>query len=514
MNDALLSTSVSRRTVLLSALGATATIALGACTSSSAARKPGGTTNPRADAYKKLIDQTEASRAANGTVISTDLLMKPATVDLGGLTAETWTFGGELPGALIRAKVGDTLKIAVNNSLPQPTTVHWHGLALRNDMDGVPGLTQDPIGPGKAFEYTFLAAHPGTYWFHPHVGVQQDRGLYAPLIIDDPNEAGAYDAEWIVVLDDWTDGVGQSPDAILADLMKNGMNMDRMDHSGMPMPYSEANPLGADTGDVDYPHYLINGKLPTAPSTFTASPGQRIRIRIINAGADTAFRVALGDHRMTVTHTDGFPIIPTDVDALLLGMGERYDVIVTTGDGAFALTAAPVGKQGAPALAVMKTGAGTAAPAGEMPTTSGVLGTVEKFQAHESVELKKTKMSKKLPATLGGDMMTYTWTINGVAHVRDKGIMSITQGDTGRLRIKNATMMFHPMHLHGHTFQVRSVNGVPMQHGPRKDTVIVRPMETVDVDFVADNPGSWMFHCHNAYHGEAGMMTAIDYELT
>ncbi len=514
MNDALLSTSVSRRAVLLSALGATATIAIGACTNSAADRKPAATTNPRSDAYQKLIDQTEAQRTANGTIVRADLLMKPATVDLGGLAVATWTFGGELPGALIRAKVGDTLKIAVNNSLPQPTTVHWHGLALRNDMDGVPGLTQDPIGPGKSFEYNYVSTHPGTYWFHPHVGVQQDRGLYAPLIIDDPNEPGNYDAEWIVVLDDWTDGVGQSPDAILADLMKNGMNMNGMNHGGMAMPYSDTNPLGSDTGDVDYPHYLINGRLPTAPSTFSAAPGERIRIRIINAGADTAFRVALDDHKMTVTHTDGFPVIPTDVDALLLGMGERYDVIVTAGDGAFALRAAPVGKQGPSGLAVLKTAAGTVGPAGVPPPTSGVLGTVETFQADESVELETTKTFKKLPATLGGNMMDYTWTINGVAHVVDKGIMSIKRGDTGRMRMKNATMMFHPMHLHGHTFQVRAVNGVPMARGPRKDTVIVRPMETVDVDFVADNPGSWMFHCHNAYHGEAGMMTAIDYELT
>ena len=119
-------------------------------------------------------------------------------------------------------RAGTELVAVVENHLPDPTTVHWHGIALPFDMDGVPGVTQDPIEPGASFTYRFTPTTPGTYFLHPHVGVQLDRGLYAPLIVDDPHDPGDYDDEWIVVLDDWTDGVGPSPDQILAGLLGNG----------------------------------------------------------------------------------------------------------------------------------------------------------------------------------------------------------------------------------------------------------------------------------------------------
>ena len=190
------------------------------------------------------------------------------------------------------------LRIHVENALPVETSVHWHGIRLHNGSDGVPGLTQEPVAPAAGFIYEFLAPDPGTYFFHPHSGVQIDRGLYSPLIIGDPAEPGGYDHEWVPVLDDWTD------------------------------------------------HYLINGRIPRSPRTLTARPGQRARIRIINAAADTLFRVALGGHVMTVTHTDGFPVQPVETRALHLAQGERVDVLVTLGDGVFPLVAAAEGKGG------------------------------------------------------------------------------------------------------------------------------------------------------------------------
>jgi FtsP/CotA-like multicopper oxidase with cupredoxin domain len=197
--------------------------------------------------------------------------------------------------------------------------------------------------------------------------------------------------------------------------------------------------LGGDAGDISYPYYLINGRIPAAPTTFTAKPGQRIRIRLINAGSDTAFRVALAGHTMTVTHTDGYPVLPTEVDAVLMGMGERYDVIVTAGDGVFPLVASAEGKN-AVARALLATGTGSPADPGFRPP--------------------------------------------------------------------ELTMMWHPMHLHGHTFQVIKPDGTG---GARKDTTIVQPMQKVSVALLADNPGIWMMHCHNTYHQEAGMMTSLDY---
>jgi FtsP/CotA-like multicopper oxidase with cupredoxin domain len=207
-------------------------------------------------------------------------------------------------------------------------------------MDGASPASPD-IATGADFVYRFSVPHPGTYWAHPHTGLDADTGLYLPVIVDDPNDPANYDAEWVVVLDDWTDGVGSTPQQIYDDL--HGGSMPGM--GGMPGMgamhgmggVGGSTLLGGDAGDVSYPYYLINGRNPAAPTTFNAKSGQRVRIRIINAGSDTAFRVALAGHRMTVTHTDGYPVKPTDVDAVLLGMGERYDVLVTVGDGVFPL---------------------------------------------------------------------------------------------------------------------------------------------------------------------------------
>lgn len=134
---------------------------------------------------------------------------------MGGRTVATWAFGDTVPGPLLRATAGDTLRVDVANGLAVDTSVHWHGIALRNDMDGVPGITQDPIAMGESFRYEFVVPDPGTYFYHPHTGVQLDRGLYGVLVVDDPAEPGDYDAEWIVVLDDWVDGTGRSPDDVL-----------------------------------------------------------------------------------------------------------------------------------------------------------------------------------------------------------------------------------------------------------------------------------------------------------
>ena len=209
----------------------------------------------------------------------------------------TWAYGDAVPGTPIRATAGDLVRVGFRNDLPAETSVHWHGLAIGNDMDGVPHVTSDPVAPGGTFAFEFVVPDPGTYWFHPHTGLQTDRGLYAPFIVDDPAEPGGYDAEWVVMLDDWTDGVGPSPEDIYAGLRRSGGAMMGMGGMG-----------GHAAGDVDYPLYLINGRAPTDPDVLAAKPGQRVRLRIINAGSDTIFDVALGGHDLTVTHSDGYPV--------------------------------------------------------------------------------------------------------------------------------------------------------------------------------------------------------------
>ncbi|MBA3338555.1 MAG: multicopper oxidase domain-containing protein, partial [Geodermatophilaceae bacterium] len=255
------------------------------------------------------------------------------------------------------------------------------------------------------------------------------------------------------------------------------------------------------------PYYLVNGRIGTAPQVTDARAGQRLRLRLINAGGDTAFRVALGGHQLTVTHTDGFPVQPFTGDAILIGMGERVDILVTLGDGVFPLVSVAEGKDGA-GLALIRTGAG-AAPGPDIrpPELAGRIVTVRDLRAADDVLIADGRPDRTHELLLEGGMAGgYQWTING--HTFDRAEpLSVRAGETVRLRFSNRSMMFHPMHVHGHTFQVRNDQG----DGPRKDTVIVRPMETVVADLVADNPGQWLTHCHNIYHAESGMMTTLSY---
>jgi multicopper oxidase len=264
----------------------------------------------------------------------------------------TWAYGDSVPGPLLRVRAGDLMRVQVDNQPAATTSVHWHGIALRNDMEGVPG--RDP-GSDQSGDVVHLRVHrpgPGTYFYHPHSGVQIDRVLYGALLVDEVANPGGYDVEWIVVLDDWVDGTSRTPEQVLKGLTStssssagSGNGMGGMD-MGSGMGERMTSPMLGGAGDIAYPHYLANGRVPAAPVTLTAKPGQRARLRLVNAGSDTAFRIALGGHRLTVTHSDGFPVAPVTSDALLIGMGERYDVIVTVGDGVFPLVALAEGKQG------------------------------------------------------------------------------------------------------------------------------------------------------------------------
>jgi FtsP/CotA-like multicopper oxidase with cupredoxin domain len=473
----------------------------------------GRSTRPAASQTASMaaaIAAAEAARPHTGRTVTASLTPRLATIDLGGILARTLAYGDAIPGPLIRANVGDELAVTVANRLDHPTSVHWHGIALRNDMDGAAPATPN-IDAGRDFTYRFSVPHPGTYWAHPHTGLDADYGLYLPVIVDDPAEPGNYDAEWIVVLDDWTDGIGKTPQQLYDDLRGTGKratdNMPAM--SGVPGigGVGAGAPLGGNGGDISYPHYLINGRVSAAATTFTAKPGHRIRIRIINAGSDTAFRVALAGHAMTVTHTDGYPVAPTQVDALLIGMGERYDVIVTAGDGIFPLVALAEGKN-ALARALLSTGAGTAPDPGFQPAElNGRLGAADVLTATPANDLGSVKRDITLSTDLTGSMTNYDWGINGQRYPDTKPL-TIRHGQHATLTFTNSTTMWHPMHLHGHTFQVIKPDGSP---GPRKDTVIVLPKQKVGATLIADNPGIWMLHCHNTYHQAAGMMTSLNY---
>ncbi|HEY2500422.1 MAG TPA: multicopper oxidase family protein [Mycobacterium sp.] len=491
---------------------------------------------------RAAIAAAEAARPHSGRYVTATLTPQPAQIDLGGPIVHTLAYGNTIPGPLIRAGIGDELVVTVSNRLDHPTSVHWHGIALRNDMDGAAPATPN-IDAGQDFTYRFSVPNSGTYWGHPHTGLDADMGLYLPVIVDDPTE-GNYDAEWIVVLDDWTDGIQYSPQQWYDHLTRQSGTQDTPGATPAPTttstaptttrrntrtttPKSSSSPtsrvptstsaaagqagtsdlLDGDAGDIPYPYYLVNGRIPAAPTTFNTKPGQRVRIRFINTGSDTAFRVALADHSMTVTHTDGYPVVPKQVDALLIGMAERYDVIVTAADGVFPLVAVAEGKNSL-ARALLTTGAGSTPDVEFLPTELDKrVGTIGMFTATTPVNLGRPEANLNLPVVLGGNMAQYTWTINSEPYSKTDPL-HIRQGQRPALTFDNPTMMYHPIHLHGHTFQLINADG---SLGARKDTVIVLPKQKILAVLVADNPGTWMMHCHNTYHQEAGMQTRLDY---
>lgn len=492
---------VPRRAFLIGSILTGAGV-LAACSASGAATGvPVTATSP---AVRRLEQQR---RSPGQQVASARLTPRPVEVDLGGRIVSTWSYDDQVPGPLLRARAGDLLRVEVDNQLPVETSVHWHGLALSNDMDGVPGLTQDPIAAGDRFVYEFTVPHAGTYFYHSHSGLQLDRGLYGALIVDDPAEPGDYEHEWIVVLDDWLDGTGRTPDDVARDL-GIGTGMGGMDHGAMDMGGMDMgeetmlSPLLGGAGDVSYPHFLVGGRVPDDPMVLTAAPGQRARIRFVNAAADTAFRVALGGHRMTVTHTDGFPVVPQDTDALLIGMGERFDVLVTLSDGVFPVFAQAEGKTGY-GQAVVRTASGELPiqPRPDELDRRVLLGT--DLAPREYVRLAERDHDLYHSVDMGGTMSPYRWTLNGRAHP-NSAPLNVNEGQRVRMRMRNMSDMFHPMHLHGHTFALTDT-------GLRKDTVTIGPMRTVEIEFDTDNPGQWALHCHNAYHQEAGMMTTVSY---
>ena len=450
----------------------------------------------------------ESARSRSGRIVRRELQAGPTTIDLAGRPARTWAFDGTVPGPEIRVTSGDELQLTLRNALPNSTSVHWHGIALRNDMDGVPGVTQRSIKAASSFEYSFIVPDPGTYWFHPHVGVQLDTGLMAPLIVEDPDEKGDYDDDVVLVLDDWTDDVGRSPSAIFERMRKEGMpsmkGMEGMEHmEGMP---SRREPLGSDTGDVKYPFHLINGKVPDDPYVVSASPGRKIRLRLVNGGSDTAYRFAIGGHRLAVTHADGFPVRPVEVDTLILGPGERYDVTVTIEDGVFPISAVPEGKDDPPAMGVLRSASGSIPSTdARPPELQRRLLSYADLVPTEPVRLTSGDPDRVIDMSLQMGGGGRRWLIDGKVY-GDHEPIRVESGEHVRLRMNNRSMMFHPMHVHGHTFAVGG-----RYAGFRKDTVNVLPMQKLEIDLKADNPGQWLVHCHNVYHGELGMMTVLSY---
>ncbi len=439
------------------------------------------------------------------------LAAAPMRVDLAGREVPTWGYG-TVPGPEIRLRAGDLMRVQLQNELPEDTTIHWHGLAPPNRMDGVPGLTQAPVTPGEGFTYEFRVPIAGSFMYHAHVGMQLDRGLYGPLIVEPRDEPLSYDREYTIMLDDWADGLEDgSPDA-------EGHGAEGHHDGGgggARGPLGELPPQAAAQGDPGrtisfggrgYPLLLVNGRPPEDPQVLEGRAGDRLRLRVMNVAADTGFRFAVAGHRLTITHTDGMPVEPVTVDALRLGMGERYDVLVDLDqrDGAWQMGVVPEGRAGWGRALLRYTGspASSAPPVTAWPgELDGRLAGSDELLALDPPTLPGGAPDRVVDLTLEGTE------ISGQSYP-DADPLPVSEGEWVRMTMRNTSAKWHPMHLHGHHFQVLTPTG----RGPVKDTVSVPARGgVVTFDFLADNPGKWLFHCHNHHHMEDGMVREIRY---
>ena len=404
------------------------------------------------------------------------------------------TVNGVFPGPEIRVREGEMFKAQVENHLEIETSSHWHGLLLPAIMDGVPDVSHKAI-PSKQiqiFEYPLLQS--GTYWYHSHTGLQEQIGFAGPFIIEANNEAHDYDKDYTIFLSDW---LHDSVDDVFEELKKG--------EEPMAMAMDEP-----DLSDVKYPSFLMNGRGNDSYWTGMVSVGQKIRLRIIGAGASTLFKFMVAEHKMMLSHVDGLPVQLMEIDNLLIGMGETYDVIVTIQKaGAFTIHAMAQDGTGQ-AIGVLYTR--DAKPVADLNIPSWGPNAL-RYENMRSLELTTLPDGPlhEINMSLTGNMAKYEWGIDNQLYPNADPYF-IKEGERIRVTMKNETNMWHPMHLHGHFFRVLA-RGADNNRIPLKHTVNIGPKETLSFEFFADNPGKWIFHCHNLYHIDAGMGRVFIYQV-
>ncbi len=525
----------------------------------------------------------------SGDVI--DLTIDNHHFSTGGRSGHAIAVNGSVPGPLIRLREGQEVTLNVTNNLSEDSSIHWHGLLLPFQYDGVPGVSFPGIRPGETFTYRFPIRQTGTYWWHSHSGLQEQAGHYGPLVIEgehahhmpDPR----YDRDYVVLLSEFTP---RHPHEIARMLMvgEHYFNRQMMTLGDGDMSLEDRLMWGAmrmnprdvlDVTGATYT-YLVNGHGPADDLEFLFNPGERIRLRIINGSAMTFFDVRIPGVEMQVIAADGQEVDPVEVHEFQIGVAETYDVIVTPPDGSHAFVAEAMDRSGMGVASLTShRGHRATPPPLREPVTLGMVdmgmgnmggmnhsghvgmegmdhgsGSMDHSMRDTSLlpdsvavgpgvdmvspmpmdrmdfpglgldtvdhrvlrytDLKAANPNphrmptRQLEIHLTGNMERYMWSFDGrqFSAVTDDPIRF---GYDERVRVKlvNDTMMAHPIHLHGHFFEL--VNGAGMTDQPLKHTVVVQPGSTATFDLTANEPGDWAFHCHLLYHMHAGMMQTV-----
>jgi FtsP/CotA-like multicopper oxidase with cupredoxin domain len=475
-----------------------------------------------------LLSSAQRGFAATSPVVEYELKVGSRDAQPDGRSRTIWCYNDELPGPLIRAKLGQKLRIKVANRLQAPTSVHWHGLHQPGtwQMDGVDKVSHEPIAPGASFTYEFIATPAGTHWYHSHVGVQYGNGLFGPLVVDEFVPPAKYHREVVLVINDW---FLRPAEQILAGLihpmqpadgkmpaMKSSTaanSMKSMGMKGMAMKGGSMKGSMPDIGDVPFESALFNGRGRFAgrQAPLTSVPvkhGETLRLRLINASSTYAFRFQIDGHPLTVIASDGAPIVPIKVDNLTFSPGERYDVLLTADQSGSAWIRAAT-LAGDEAHAILRYADGT----NDDPLARAVVWGKQSL----ALDALRTPDPAKLPSfsravhlRLGGSMQPYAWNINGEAYPHAEPITA-AKDEWLKFVLDNPTGMDHPFHLHGHYFYVLGApDRLNLVDPPRKDTVNVRAGRQLVLLWKADNPGRWFFHCHIEWHVATGMARVIE----
>jgi FtsP/CotA-like multicopper oxidase with cupredoxin domain len=439
-----------------------------------------------------------AGRPGASVGLATVLRPGPARVHMVGAAypaTEVWTYNGDVPGPVLRVRQGTPFRTTVENRLAENTTVHWHGIRLPNAMDGVPGLTQTSIRPGERFDYAFTPPDAGTFWYHSHDDslIQMGRGLAGPLIVEE-TEPPAVDRELLWTIQDWR----LTDDAQIAPGFNNRM---------------EAAMDGRVGNTV-----TINGRI---PETVSVRAGERVRLRLINAAISRIMALRFEGHRPVIVALDGQPCEPHEPAGgrVVLGPAMRADVMLDMqGESGrtyqvvddyydrLSYTLVHLSYDQAPPLRQHPLDATLRLPPNPLPRPALADAVVREVQLQGGMMGGMGMMGM-----MGGGA---AWAIDGQSMTGDGNagmppLFTIARGRTCVLDLSNETAWWHPMHLHGHSFNVLSRDGAPVPHDEWRDTVLVPPREHVRIAFVADNPGDWMLHCHVMQHQVGGMMTVI-----
>ena len=452
-----------------------------------------------------------ASRAM-AAAAPTTLTIERRTIEVKGRAASA--FGIRQPNGISGLVLDpeQPFHIDLFNGIGEDTIVHWHGQKPPYRQDGVADRNIPLIAAGKSQGYDYRPT-PGTHWMHSHHGLQEQALLAAPLIVHSAENLAADVQEVTVLLHDFS---FRQPEEILAGLTggAGGHDMAGMDHSGMDHSgmgdNGMATPLTMDLNDVEYDAFLANDRTLDDPLVARVERSGRARLRIINGAASTAFWIELGELDGTLVAVDGNPVVPVAGSSFPIAIAQRLDLIVDIPTGTFPVLAQVEGKTQRTGFILASPGAAIAKVADVAPSTAAPVDLSLEARLRALNPLPDRFPDTVLTMALAGSMAPYLWGINDELWPNvDPPV--IREGQRVVLDMQNRTMMAHPMHLHGHHFQVVGLGGVAIG-GAVRDTVLVPAMSSVRVAFDADNPGRWALHCHNLYHMATGMMTEVVYD--